>query len=161
MITEMGRVVAIEADSFWVETIQQSSCGNCSASKGCGQKVLLKAGHKRVGHIRALLQNQDAVSFKIDDQVEIGIAEHVISKGSIFVYMMPLMGLLGGAIAGDRFGLSVGFNAEFTSVSLGLLGLVAGGAVVRIHSFLSRNDKRFQPIVITHSDQATCASEVS
>ncbi len=164
MIKERGRVVALESDSLWVETIQQSSCGSCSAKKGCGQKLWLKAGYKSVGHIRVLLQNHDPAAFKIDDYVEIGIAEHVISKGSLLVYMVPLLGLLGGAIfgdmLGDKSGLSFGVDAEAASVSLGLLGLVVGGAVVRMHSFLAKNDKRFQPVVISHADQAVLASEV-
>ena len=160
MIKERGRVVALESNSVWVETIQQSSCGSCSATKGCGQKLWLKAGYKSVGHIRVLLQDHDPAAFKIDDYVEIGIAEHVISKGSVLVYMVPLLGLLGGAMLGDNSGLSFGVDTEAASVSLGLLGLVVGGAVVRMHSFLSKNDKRFQPVVISHADQAVLASEV-
>lgn len=40
MLTETGRVIAIDDDGVWVETLKQSACHQCKARKGCGQKLL-------------------------------------------------------------------------------------------------------------------------
>jgi len=40
MLRESGRVVAIESDAVWVETIRSSLCGSCAAKAGCGQDYL-------------------------------------------------------------------------------------------------------------------------
>jgi sigma-E factor negative regulatory protein RseC len=40
MLTEQARVVALDAETVWVETIRQSSCGSCSARAGCGHGML-------------------------------------------------------------------------------------------------------------------------
>ena len=59
MIVETGTVVAIEADSLWVETIQKTACEVCVAQKGCGTRVLSKLTGK-TNRIRVLLQQQSA-----------------------------------------------------------------------------------------------------
>ena len=40
MLIETGRVVALEGNTVWVETLRQSACGSCSARAGCGHGVL-------------------------------------------------------------------------------------------------------------------------
>ena len=38
MLEETGTVVKIEPDALWVETVQTTTCGSCSARRGCGQR---------------------------------------------------------------------------------------------------------------------------
>lgn len=42
MLSETGRVVAIDKDGLWVETLKTSSCAKCSAQSGCGQNLAAK-----------------------------------------------------------------------------------------------------------------------
>ncbi len=149
MIKETGRVVAIEPDGLWVETIQLSSCASCSAQAGCGQGLLAKLGHKNVGHVRALLHEFDASQFHINDYVEIGIEENVITIDSLFAYLTPLFGLLVGAILGTRFADALPLSEEAASVVFGVLGLVVGGLGVKLKAYFYRNDKRYQPVVVS------------
>ena len=44
MLLETGRVVAVDADSVWVETIRRTTCGSCAVQKGCGHGLLNQLG---------------------------------------------------------------------------------------------------------------------
>ena len=44
MSQEVVQVVGTGDDGIWVEGVQQSACGACSARAGCGQHTLSKMG---------------------------------------------------------------------------------------------------------------------
>ena len=54
MLTETGRVVALEQDSLWVETIRQSTCGSCAVQKGCGHGLINQISDGSRSFIRVL-----------------------------------------------------------------------------------------------------------
>lgn len=142
MIHEKGRIVAIEPDGLWVETIQRSTCNSCSAEKGCGQSLMAKlSGH--TSYLWVLLQGRDANRYQLGDEVEIGVPESVVVNGSLFAYLVPLFGMiLGAGVAHHQFA-----SEGFTILSA-FAGLVAGAVLVRWHSHRTRFDSRLQPVLI-------------
>lgn len=142
MITETGKVVAVEADSLWVETVQKSTCQSCAAEPGCGQSLLARwSGHS--SYLRVLLQGRDPSRYRIGDQVGIGIPEDVVVKGSLFVYLLPLLLLVGGSWLGHHW-----LGSEAGAIVAALLGLALGAAVVRWHAYRNRNNQRLQPVLL-------------
>lgn len=140
MIVETGVVVAVEADSLWVETIAQSTCDACSAQKGCGQRVLSKLTGQ-TNRIRVLLGSHSTNSVSAGQSVTIGIPEDVIVSGSMLVYMVPVLtSVVGAWLMGSH------------SDTLGILGaaggLLAGGLLVSLQSKKTRNDLRLNPVLI-------------
>ncbi|MCP4211145.1 MAG: SoxR reducing system RseC family protein, partial [Halieaceae bacterium] len=97
MLTENGRVVAVEADGLWVETVRKSTCGACSAQKGCGHGILNRMTDGKRGYIRVLPGDQSIQDYRIDDEVRFSIPEEVILRGSLVAYLVPIVGLLLGA----------------------------------------------------------------
>lgn len=142
MIAETGRIVAIEPEGLWVETIQQSTCGNCAAQKGCGQSVLAKlTGH--TSYLWVLLEGRDSKDYQLGDQIQLGVPEEVVVKGSLFVYLLPLLAMiLGSGLAHSAFA------SEGASILGGLLGLVLGGVLVRWRAHQTRFDPRLQPVLM-------------
>ncbi len=142
MIIESGRVVAVNSDSLWVETIQQSTCGSCAAEKGCGQGLIAKwGGH--TSYLRVLLEGRNPEDFQIDQTVKIGVPEEVVVKGSLFVYLIPLLGLMLGAWLGQSL------VASDVAAILGALGgLLLGGGVVRWRAYQTRNNPDLQPVLM-------------
>lgn len=142
MIEETGRVVAVEADSLWVETIQRSTCGSCAAQKGCGQSLLARfAGH--TSYLRVLLQGKESSRYQVGDEVRIGVPESVVVTGSLFVYMLPLLAMIAGASLAHEL-----YANEGLSVLGAALGLLAGGAYVRWRAWLTRGDPDLQPLLL-------------
>lgn len=142
MITETGRVVAVEQDCVWVETIQASTCDSCSAQKGCGQSLVAK-WDGNTSFIRVLLQGRDPANYHLHDTITVGIPERVVANGSLLVYLTPLLAMMAALMVGQW--LQVG---EGISILLALTGLVAGGLLVRFHSALHRDDDSVQPVIV-------------
>lgn len=142
MIKETGRVIALESDGLWVETIQRSACHSCAVQKGCGQGALARFAGKPAA-IRVLPGDCDLARFSTDDQVVIGIPEDVLVRGTLLIYLLPLLTLVGGAL------LAGAVSPQDYVVAIGaLLGLLAGGGVARLHSALNKNNYRVQPVLL-------------
>ena len=157
MISETGRVVSIEEDSLWVETIQKSACASCSAQKGCGQSLLMEL-EGRSAYVRVLLGSWRRDSVKLHDQVAFSIPDDVIGNGSLLVYLVPLMGLMAGVVVAALVQTS-----ELVSVGLAVIGFLIAAALVRWHSFRYRDDPHYQPVltdIIGSQSQCYDATEV-
>ena len=99
MLTETGRVVALEEDGIWVETIRKSTCGTCAVRKGCGHGLLNRMTDGRTGYIRVLPGSHPIDTIRVNDQVLVGIPEEIILRGSFIAYVVPVLGMLLGAVA--------------------------------------------------------------
>lgn len=140
---ESGRVVAIEDDALWVETIRRSTCGTCAAQKGCGQGLLNKMGDGKRNHIRVLLDGVPASKFNLDDAVEFSVPDNVLLKAAALVYLLPLLAML----------LGMGLAHEwFDSESMAALGALAGFAggflLVRFHAVMNAQNPKLQARIV-------------
>lgn len=139
MIEEHGRVVAVEPGTVWVETVRRGSCDACNAGRGCGQRMLERMQTGGAARVRALADGPADVG----DEVTIGIPEQLLLRGTLRVYLLPLLLLFAGALAGQHLG-----SGDATSIASGLLGLAAGFAWNRWHSHRYENDRDHQPRVL-------------
>ena len=146
MIEETGRVVEVQGDYAWVETGPATSCGSCSLQKGCGTSVLASLFGRRHSPVRAL----NRAGARAGEQVVIGISESSLVRGSLAVYIVPLAGMLVGALAGRYFGMVLWSHAELASIVGAVIGLLAGLVWLRFFSRASDRDERYQPVVMRH-----------
>lgn len=142
MLTETGTVTSVNHDSVWVETIQQSTCGSCRARKGCGQRLLSSNGIGSAS-VKALLDKNDATKYSVGDVVNIAIPEHIIVMSSLLVYCLPLLLLVVFSGIAHTF-----FMADSVLIVSGILGLLSGAYIIRLHSTRHKNDPRYQPTII-------------
>ncbi|MCL7461259.1 SoxR reducing system RseC family protein [Pseudomonas sp. NW5] len=140
MIEESARVVAVEAGAVWVETLRRSTCSACSASAGCGQGLMEKLGvGQRRGYVRALCR----APVQVGDQVVIGIAEALLVRSSLLVYLLPLLGLFAGALLAEWLALGESFV-----ILAALAGLLPPWLLVRSYSRRRGDDPANQPVVL-------------
>lgn len=142
MMTESGRVVAVEQGYLWVETISRSACGNCQARAGCGQSLLARWAEKN-SYLKVPLDDRDPGTFSVNEQLTLGIPEDVIVKSSLLIYCSPIALLLLGAIAGQYT-----WGSEAASIGGALLGLGVGGLLVKVASAVSAQTRRVQPVIL-------------
>jgi sigma-E factor negative regulatory protein RseC len=146
MLTEVGRVVGVESDGLWVETIRRTTCGTCAAQKGCGHGLLNKISDGKRGYIRVLPGEQRIADYSVDDQVLFSIPEEAILRGSFIAYILPLATMLGGALVMSN----VFPGGQDTLAALGAVaGLALGFALVRWHGARHRHDRAFQPVLLS------------
>lgn len=141
MLEESGRVVDVDSDGVWVETIKMSACGSCSARSGCGQSLLASVGQGKRSVI--CVDNPNRLHVAADDNVVIGIGENAFMRISLLLYLFPLLALFAGAaIAGS---LSLG---EPVVIGCGLLGLTVGLVVVRYISRTHMTSCKYHPVLL-------------
>lgn len=140
MMTETARVVAINDGVVWVETLRQSSCNSCAARVGCGHGMVNVA---RTGTSRAIVPalwpHELELALEIDDTVEIAIPEEHFLRGVFLLYVVPLLGMLAGAVFADRFWVAASASVAETDLRVSLaamMGLGAGVLLVRLGASL-------------------------
>ncbi|OBP13894.1 hypothetical protein A5320_14560 [Rheinheimera sp. SA_1] len=90
MVEEIATVVQIEPAGVWLQTKVVSSCQSCSANDSCTSGVVAKAMTRR--DYRFFLQQTPATpELLVGQQVRIGIAEDVLVRSALLVYLLPLM----------------------------------------------------------------------
>jgi sigma-E factor negative regulatory protein RseC len=144
MLTETGQVVGVEADGLWIETIRRSTCGTCAAQKGCGHGLLNRISDGKRGYIRVLTGDRPAEHYNIGDQVLIGIPEEVILRGSFIAYVLPLIGMLVGALAAVSW---LPGNEDLLALLGAASGLAIGFTLVRWHGARHYHDPGYQPVL--------------
>ncbi len=144
MPTETGRIVAVDAESLWVETIRQSTCGTCSAQKGCGHGLLNRIRDGQRGLVRVLPGAFSLAECRVNDEVSISLPDEVILRGSLIVYMLPLVTMLGGAAAGSQW---LPWSADMAALAGAAAGFAGGIALVRWHAWSHRDDSGLQPLL--------------
>ena len=142
MLTETARVVAVENNCLWVETVRQSVCGSCAANQGCGHGLLNRIGDGRRSYLRLSSQDFPAGEFGVDDQVSIAIPEELLLRSSFMVYLVPILCTL--LLAAALPALIAGPN-DLVAVAGAGLGFGLGVALVRLHAWVHRYDPAMQP----------------
>lgn len=138
MIEESGRVVNVDADGIWVETVKASACASCAARNGCGQKLLASAGAGK--RFVFTVSNPDQLQVNSEDSVLVGIAEGAFMKATLFIYLIPLLALIGGALTGQALGFSEGWL-----IIVSLLLFVMSLLVVKFSSSYFFSSCQYQP----------------
>ena len=146
MLKEQARIVAIDNEAVWVETIQLSTCGSCAAKKGCGQSLLASMGAKP-NYLRVLLTAGDANDYQLDQSVTIGLPENIVVNTSLLLYLLPLCLML----ANSAFAHSY-YESEALTIAMAVAGLVLGGMAIRFHSYKYQYDPRFQPVIVDREE---------
>lgn len=144
MLEEQARVVRVDAGEVWVETRRQSTCSGCAASAGCGSGVLAQVLGRRNPLVRVL----SSQSLQPGDEVLIGIQESALIQASLAVYLLPLVLMLVGALAGVYAHNQGLVDGEWLSVLLAALGFLVGLRWLVGFTRRIRLDPRFQPVVL-------------
>lgn len=161
MIVESAQITAIKDGALWVEAVQRSTCGACVAEKGCGQRLLARLSGKTL-RLRVLPGERPLKDYQLGDTVEIGIPEDVVVRGSLLVYILPLLAMLLSAWTGHQmFAADAGsvelnqqlleaarLRQELAAMAFGFGGLLLGAWLVRVLSGLLAGNERIQPKII-------------
>jgi len=125
MIEQTARVVEIDSNWIVVATESQSGCNSCNVKSGCGTSLLGQLFPNRPAQQLRLATADLDTAPRVGDRVVIGIDEAFLQQSTLLLYLVPLLGLLLGAIAGVPIG------GEPMSILLGLLGLSVGLLMTR------------------------------
>ncbi len=97
MLEQLATVVAVRGNQLVLETQAQSSCQSCSVNKGCGTSLLSKVVGQKVIHFEL----ENTLDARTGEQVVLGLPENAVVRGSLLIYIVPVLVLMLAAFAGD------------------------------------------------------------
>lgn len=134
MISQQGRVVAVNGDEVAVRIGGVSGCPACDAGKGCGAGIFGRLLRNR----QTTVQVSNSIHATSGQTVQLGISERSFLALVFKLYAWPLLAGLLGAIIG--FAVATRSNQQGLALDMWSLiaGLVAAGIV------LNWNRRRFR-----------------
>ncbi|MDG4867756.1 SoxR reducing system RseC family protein [Guyparkeria sp. 1SP6A2] len=137
-VLEAAHVVAVEPDGAWLEASPAQGCANCRDGKGCGVSVFQRLF--RLPRHRVYLPTNESLS--VGDHVIVAMSQRALLVASVWLYLVPLAGLLGGAIVLDAL-----FSHEALTVLGALGGLLAALAFARAQQRRQARSGGFFPVL--------------
>ena len=154
LLEEEAVVDALDGDFVWVRTTRTSACGGCSARGGCGSGILAEVLGRRAPRVRAL----NRAGAGLGDRVLVAVTPGAFLRSSLAMYLVPLLGLLGGGMAGTLIAGNVGMpDADGWAIAGGIAGAVLAMVWVRAFARRVADDPRYQPVAVR---RVTAAVEV-
>ncbi len=143
MIETEAIVVKIEHAVAYVQAERKSSCSGCGESN-CGTSVLANY----FGQKAPLYRASNEVGAKVGDRVVVGLDESALFKGTLLLYLFPLLLLFVGAVAGSALAVSAEVKDGY-SVAGAFIGLVAGFLGLKFLSPKMGLGRQFQPVILS------------
>jgi sigma-E factor negative regulatory protein RseC len=145
VIEETARVVALEGDVALVETQRSSACGSCTVGSGCGTALI----GRFFGHRAVRTRARNRAGARVGQQVVLGLDETAMLKGALALYLVPLLGLLAGAILGRELAEAWQLTlVEPLATLMAFGGLFGGLAWARRFGCGAARDGRYQAVVL-------------
>jgi len=117
MIEEYAIVTAVRNDEASLVLERRTACGLCGQKRGCGNatwsKMVKSQPHEFTAH--------NAIHAQVGDAVVVGMEEGALLRSVFFLYILPLLGLMLGALLANYL-----FVNQFYVMLGATLGLLAG-----------------------------------
>lgn len=147
MESPVGTIVSIVAGAATVQVDRAAACARCAAGKGCGAGLL--GGSSRPAYFRVPLPPNTRI--REGDRVQLTLAPSELLRATMFVYGLPLAGIVLMLVAGW---LVMSPLSDAQGIALAVTGLAAGLLAGRWR--LHRRDclKQFVPKIESIADVA-------
>jgi sigma-E factor negative regulatory protein RseC len=137
---EEGMVTAIEGAYALVKVVRTTSCAHCPSAGVChiesDREMIVKA--------------RNSVGARIGQRVQLFIAPGSILAASFLLYIIPLFGLIFGAVAGKLVLAHVWprLSSELLAAGAGLITMAGTLAGIRFYDRRRKSNERFMPKII-------------
>jgi sigma-E factor negative regulatory protein RseC len=138
MSIERGIVQKIEDEWAWVLAQRKGACDTCGHKGAC---------HMVDGSDQMVVKAMNTAHAQIGDEVEIFLSTKSHLKTVFMVYMVPVLGLLVGAISAKNLSVFFGLNVNLGMVLFPILGLVLAFLLVRLFEARMKARRELIPIV--------------
>lgn len=145
MLEERGIVVKVDEQFATVQTQRLVGCGQCATKAGCGTNNLAEMFGRKYTEIK--VANLPAV--KVGDTVILGLEEQALVRSALVLYLMPLLGLLAGALAYEMVTrVNQWPHLELLTILSGLIGFAVTLFWVKRLSLSMSSNPRYQPVIL-------------
>lgn len=135
MIEEEAYVAEVSGGRVWLEKHRKSGCS------GCAQPCPSSTFSGLLNDRRLRFEVASDLPLRPGDKVLVGIAEDALASASLWIYLLPLLCLFGGAALGKFFA-----GSDLVSALGGLGGLALCYAALKAVRLFDRQG--YQPVIL-------------
>jgi len=140
MLETRARVVKTEGLHALVRADQSNGCNQCNG-KGCGAGKLSQLFCSRPREF----QVKNVINASVGDEVIVSVEDGAVLRGIGFVYLLPLLLLLFGALLGSTFSQQPEMSDNYAALGA-FFGLVTGFFYAKWKVF-KQSGSQFQPYI--------------
>jgi sigma-E factor negative regulatory protein RseC len=152
MLKEKGLVTEVVGNIATVTTINQLACSSCKVADTCGNGIV----EKYLSGQLFSSQINNTINAKVGETVFIQIPKSSITKASLIVYLIPLLGIMLFAIAATLLNLT-----ENLTILSSLSGLVLGMLVTKFYNHKILKKELYQPKMVSIIGTKTSKSDIN
>lgn len=148
MIEEYAIVTGLTGNQAVLEVERRTACSLCGQKRGCGNATW----GKLLGHKSHAFNAENPINANVGDSVVVGIDEHAMLNTVFFLYIVPLLVMLIGAVLAEIF-----LNNEFYVILGAISGLVLGfiwvkGHLIGYDGAGKTYGTKYQAVILRHAD---------
>lgn len=145
MIEEYAVVTTTVKNLATLEIERRTACGLCGQKRGCGNATW----GKLLGHKSQTISAENVIDANVGDSVVVGIDERVFLRSVFYLYIVPLLFMLSGAILADTL-----FDNELYVILAAMSGLVLGFLVVKryLAGYGKAGASKYYAVILRHAD---------
>lgn len=129
-----GIVIEVIGDHLArVKTSRHNDCENCGACPGNSALVL---------------EVRNDVGARVGQRVAIEVREVNMLKAAFIVYILPLILVFAGAVAGGILGENFGYQPLWFQISGGVIAFILSVLYIKFFDSAARSDVKMQPVII-------------
>lgn len=148
MIEEYAVITRRMDDHVMLEIERRTACGLCGQKRGCGNATW----GRLLGHDSHEFPAENAINAKVGDSVVVGIDENVVLSSAFYLYVVPLITMLLGAVLADTL-----LDNELYVTLSAAAGLLLGFAWVKGHlvgygAIKKPYASKYRAVILRHAD---------
>ena len=150
-----GKVVGIEKNG-WARVITErtSACSSCQTKQHC---------HSCLTQAKIEARALNVAGARTGDLVSVSIKTETLLKSAAVLYLLPVLGLLAGALTGPVIGKLLTLGETVSAILFGFVGFGLGFVLVILYSKKMSSQNRLSPIIkqIIMSPQGSAGPEAT
>ena len=138
-MNEEGTVTEASGEVARVKVRRSEACSGCGSQGVC---------HSLGGDVDMEVEAMNTAGGAVGDRVLLALPSSSVVKMAFLVYMIPVICLVAGAVAGSRLASSLSLNSELTALGLAALGFAVAFLVVRKIGQAMGKKREYRPEIV-------------
>lgn len=147
MIEAVATVREVDGERVRVEVQRRGACGGCESGVSCGTSALGRWFARGTSE----LWLRTTLPLRVGEGVVVGLEETSLLRASLLLYLLPVLGLVAGAIAGTALA-GIG-SGDWPAIAGGGLGLAGGLTLSRARATASTRGTEAGVVLLRRRDE--------
>ena len=155
-MSRIGHVLETTGGRALISTARRGICDGCKTRSGCAFDMAPADETPEKAETPEKIMVANPVDARAGDTVEFDLPGHTELKLSFIIWVVPLLGLIGGATAGAALHEALSLSRDPATLLGAITGLVLSFLLVVFFDRKARKDPRLEPRILKIVNASDC-----